>query len=94
LPDAPAQTTAGPRLAELRRVADSGDSPRLARAAHKFKGACLTVGLNACAGLAEAIDHLATGGDLVSARQALSELEQQFPAALATLRDAVNDKMV
>ena len=83
---------AATQLNDLRRWADDGDTVRLARAAHKFKGACLTVGLNACASLAEAIDHLAVTGDLGSARQALIELETQFPAALATLSDAVNDK--
>jgi two-component system, sensor histidine kinase and response regulator len=86
------RTDATTQLADLRRIADCSDSARLARAAHKFKGACLTVGLNACAGLADAIDHFAGTGDLASARQALNELEQLFPAALATLSDAVNSK--
>ena len=73
------------QLADLRRLAADGDTVHLARAAHKFKGACLTVGLNTCASLAEAIDHLSVISDLTSAHQALEELEQQFPSALAAL---------
>jgi CheY-like chemotaxis protein/HPt (histidine-containing phosphotransfer) domain-containing protein len=81
---------AATQLNDLRRLADDGDTARLARAAHKFKGACLTVGLNACASLAEAIDHLAITGDLGSARQALAELEVQFPPALAALAQSLD----
>lgn len=77
------------QLADLVRLAGQGDTTKLARAAHKFKGACLTVGLNACASLADTIDRLAAKGDLASACQAVRELEQQFPTALATLDDAV-----
>ncbi|MBA3699610.1 MAG: PAS domain S-box protein [Planctomycetes bacterium] len=80
------------QLTELHRLAADGDTVRLARAAHKFKGACLTVGLNACGGLAEVIDHLAVTGDLESARQALAELERQFPSALLRLEDVVGKK--
>jgi CheY-like chemotaxis protein/HPt (histidine-containing phosphotransfer) domain-containing protein len=76
---------AATQLAELRRLADDGDTARLARAAHKFKGACLTVGLNICANLAEIIDQEASGGDIAAARLELADLEQQFPAALAAL---------
>ncbi len=78
------------QLADVRRLADAGDSAQLARAAHKFKGACLTVGLNACANLAEAIDHLSVIGDLGAARQALAELEEQFPSALAALAQSLD----
>jgi PAS domain S-box-containing protein len=76
------------QLTELRRVMDANDAPRVARGAHKFKGACLTVGLNACAALAEAIDHLASSSNLASARQALEELEARFPADLTLLAEA------
>ncbi len=86
------RSDASAQLADLRRLAEAGDSARLARAAHKFKGACLTVGLNACAGMAEVIDDLAVCGDLTSARQVLDELCIQFPAALATLSEAVGDQ--
>ncbi|HEX3135784.1 MAG TPA: response regulator, partial [Planctomycetota bacterium] len=82
---------AATQLADLRRLADEGDTARLARAAHKFKGACLTVGLNACASLAEVMDHVAVTGDLASARQALDELELQFPSALAALAQSLDN---
>jgi two-component system, sensor histidine kinase and response regulator len=78
------------QLADVRQLADLGDSARLARAAHKFKGACLTVGLTACASKAEVIDRLAVNGDLGSARQALAELEQLFPSALAALAQSLD----
>jgi HPt (histidine-containing phosphotransfer) domain-containing protein len=85
------RTDATTQLHELRRLMDANDATRIARGAHKFKGACLTVGLNACAALAEAIDHWASTSNLVSAREALVELETRFPLDLASLAEAVKD---
>jgi two-component system, sensor histidine kinase and response regulator len=78
------------QLSELRRMMEDNDALRLARCAHKLKGACLSVGLNFCATLAEAIDHMASNNNLVAARQALEELEARFSSDLSLLAGAVN----
>ena len=85
---------ASAQLLDLRRLADLQDSARLARAAHKFKGACLTVGLNACAKLADLIDRSVHAGDMAAALQSIVELECQFPQALVALADAAEEPAV
>jgi PAS domain S-box-containing protein len=73
------------QIDDMGRLGAAGDLPRLARAAHKFKGACLTVGLRSCAKLAEIIDRAAVAGDLAEAQTALAQLQERFPSALAAL---------
>ncbi len=82
---------ASAQMLDLRRLTDQQEATRLARAAHKFKGACLTVGLNACAALADRIDRSASSGDLTSAALAMSDLESQFPQGLIALAAAAEE---
>jgi CheY-like chemotaxis protein/HPt (histidine-containing phosphotransfer) domain-containing protein len=78
------------QLIDLQNLHQQQDYPNLARAAHKFKGACLTVGLRHCAEICEALDHQSRHHDSKNIDDSMRRLLASFPRALAALEHAAN----
>jgi HPt (histidine-containing phosphotransfer) domain-containing protein len=76
------------QLADIQRLCAEHNLPQLARAAHKFKGACLTVGLSGCAQLCDLLEQQALSNEAVQI--SCAELTAHYPLALATLEQAVS----
>ena len=76
------------QLADLQRLCAENNNPQLARAAHKFKGACLTVGLRGCAQLCDLLEQQALSNEAVQI--SCAELTAHYPLALAALEQAVS----
>ena len=53
-----------------------GDAKRIASLAHSLKGVSLTIGAFGCKHIAEEVEHAAKGGDLETAREKYSRLEE------------------
>jgi HPt (histidine-containing phosphotransfer) domain-containing protein len=75
------------QLTELQRLCADNNFPLLARAAHKLKGACLTVGLSGCAQLCHRIEKQALSHE--NAQATCAELTTYYPLALTALEQAV-----
>ncbi|HET8773197.1 MAG TPA: ATP-binding protein [Thermoanaerobaculia bacterium] len=81
LEDAPKKVDA------LREAVRAGDAKRISRAAHAFKSACLTVGVQRLAALCDAMEHDGRNGVTAGAADALATLESELPAAASALRE-------
>ncbi len=77
------------QLQVILKLYEQKDYIHLARAAHKFKGACLTVGLLQCASICELLDQKAHAADSNAITILISQLRSCFPTALETLEKAV-----
>jgi len=75
------------QLADIQRLCAENNHLLLARAAHKFKGACLTVGLRGCAQLCARLEQQAQSSEAANVTGA--ELAAHYPLALAALEQAV-----
>jgi two-component system, sensor histidine kinase and response regulator len=72
-------------LAELRAALDQEDDARVARIAHRLRGAAGTVGSSGMVSLCEQLEVLAHTGPVATAGDLLSHLEQEFDRVIRAL---------
>ena len=73
------------RLDTLRQAVSRGDAQAVRQIAHALRGSCVNLGVSGMAEVGQALESLATGGEIVGARPLVEQLEEEFPAVQAAL---------